>query len=115
MMLQMHIDHDKLTLETESDVEQKVIMPLLTSGSYLGIPEGRIFTKKYLAPTELDKRAGRATGYYPDYSVWMGGFPVLIVEAKGPGEPLETDYHEAALYARHLNQSYPTNANPCRL
>lgn len=110
----MHIDHDKLVLETESDVEQKVIMPLLTSGGYLGIPESRVFTKKYLAPTELDKRAGRVTGYFPDYSVWMGGFPVLIVEAKAPDEPVEAGYREAALYARHLNQSYPTNVNPCR-
>jgi len=110
----MHIDHDKLILETESDVEQKVIMPLLASGAYLGIPQQRIFTKKYLVPTELDKRAGRVTGYFPDYSVWMSGFPVLIVEAKGPDEPPHVGYREAALYARHLNQSYPTNINPCR-
>ncbi len=108
----MHIDHDQMVLETESDVEQKVIMPLLTSGTYLGIPQSGIFTKKYLAPTELDKKAGRAYGYYPDYSVWMKRFPVLIVEAKAPDEAVEIGYREAALYARHLNQSYPTNINP---
>jgi hypothetical protein len=33
----MHIDHENLTLGNESDVEQKVIMPLLTGAAYLGI------------------------------------------------------------------------------
>jgi hypothetical protein len=110
----MHIDHDGLVLETESDVEQKVLMPLLVGGAYLGIPGNRIFTKEYLAPTPLDKVAGRIGGYVPDYTAWMRGFPLLIVEAKAPDVAPETGYREAALYARHLNQSYPTGVNPCR-
>jgi hypothetical protein len=110
----MHIDHDNLTLKTESDVEQKIIMPLLMESIYLEIPEGKIFTKKYLAPTLLDKTAGREGGYFPDYTIWMRGFPVLVVEAKAPEVPSEAGYREASLYARHLNQSYPTNLNPCR-
>ena len=110
----MHIDHDNLTLQTESDVEQKVIMPLLVGNIYLAIAESKIFTKKYLAPTELDKKAGRSSGYYPDYTAWMSGFPVLVVEAKAPDVPAETGYREAALYAGHLNRSYPTNINPSR-
>ncbi|MGA9527621.1 MAG: type I restriction enzyme HsdR N-terminal domain-containing protein [Terriglobales bacterium] len=110
----MHIDHDNLVLQTESDVEQKVVMPLLTGNMYLAIGERRIFTKKYLAPTDLDKKAGRTTGYYPDYTAWMGGFPVLVVEAKAPDVQAETGYREAALYAGHLNRAYPTNINPCR-
>lgn len=77
----VHINHDNLTLETESDVEQKVVMPLLLGHAYLDIPEKQIFSKQYLAPTVLDKAAGRESGYYPDYTAWMQGFPVLVVEA----------------------------------
>ncbi|MGO9271594.1 MAG: type I restriction endonuclease [Terriglobia bacterium] len=110
----MHIDHDNLALSTESDVEQKIIMPLLTGTMYLDIPADKIFTKQYMAPTPLDKAAGREGGYYPDYAIWMRGFPVLIVEAKAPDVPAEVGYREASLYARHLNQSYRTNLNPCR-
>jgi len=110
----MHIDHDQLGLNTESDVEQKVLMPLLAGPSYLAIPPKAIFTKQYLAPTPLDKAAGRVTGYVPDYSIWMLGFPILIVEAKAPDVSPETGYREAGLYARHLNQVYPSNTNPCR-
>ena len=110
----MQIEHDQLTLNTESDVEQKVLMPLLAGPSYLGIAQAAIFTKQYLAPSLLDKAAGRRSGYVPDYSIWMLGFPVMVVEAKAPDVSSETGYREASLYARHLNQAYPTNTNPCR-
>jgi len=109
----MHIDHDNLTLHSESDVEQKVVTPLLSGDIYLEVSNRQIFSKQYLAPTVLDKTAGRTTGYYPDYTVWMRGFPVLVVEAKAPDVPSENGYREASLYARHLNQSYPTGLNPC--
>ena len=110
----MHIDCDNLALETESDVEQKVVMPLLAGEAYLGIPSKAIFTKKYFAPSLLDKNAGRAGGYYPDYAAFMRSFPVLIVEAKAPDVPAEVGFREASLYARHLNQGYPPDLNPCR-
>lgn len=110
----MHIDCDNLVLCNESDVEQKVVMPLLAGAAYLGIPQDRIFTKTYLAPTILDKTAGRDSGYFPDYSIWMHGFPVLVVEAKAPEVPSETGYRDASLYARHLNVRYRTDLNPCR-
>lgn len=110
----MHIDHDHLVLNNESDVEQKVILPLLSGAAYLDIPQNSIFTKEYLAPSVLDKAADKTSGYFPDYSVWMHGFPVLIVEAKAPDIASELGYREASLYARHLNQRYPTDLNPCR-
>jgi hypothetical protein len=109
-----HIDHDGLVVRTESDVEQKVLMPLLNGEAYLAIPETQIHTKEYLAPTKLDKTAGKTTGYFPDYSVWSCGFAIMIVEAKAPGVPTDEGYREASLYARHLNQNYPTGLNPCR-
>jgi hypothetical protein len=64
----MHIDHEGIVLVTESDVEQKVIMPLLVGAAYLGILPPNVFTKQYLAPADLDKRAGRTSGYFPDYT-----------------------------------------------
>ena len=44
---------------TESDVEQKVILPLLTSSELLGISHDLIRSKTYLAPTAFDKKAGK--------------------------------------------------------
>jgi hypothetical protein len=110
----MHIDHANLLLTSESDVEQKVIMPLLTGAGFLDLPLDQIYTKEYLAPTELDKKAGKTGGYYPDYSVWIRSFPLMIVEAKAPDVPSEEGYREASLYARHLNQGYRTGLNPSR-
>jgi hypothetical protein len=104
---------DDVVLSTESDVEQKVIMPLLTSERFLAIPYPNVQTKLYLAPTSLDKAAGKTTGYYPDYSIWLHGLPVMIVEAKAPDVSPEVGYREASLYARHLNQKFPAGINPC--
>src|SRR5690242_4846092 len=98
----------------EAAVEQQIVYPLLTSPGLLSIPAEAIKPKNYLAPTELDKAAGRSSGYYPDYSVWMLGHPVLIVEAKDPSIPSQTGFREACLYARHLNVRYTAGFNPCK-
>lgn len=98
---------------TEADVELKVVTPLLTNPNYLAIPTASIQGKTYLAPTVLDKKAGKTGGYYPDFSVWELGFAVLIVEAKEPGIPVEVGFREACLYARHLNAEYKSGINPC--
>jgi hypothetical protein len=113
-MASAHIDPDNLVVKTESDVEQKVLMPLLSGEAYLAIPQPQIHTKGYLEPTKLDKEAGKTGGYFPDYSVWGCGFLVMVVEAKAPSVAVEEGYREASLYARHTNQSYPTGLNPCR-
>ena len=99
----MHIDHDNLDLRSEGDVEAKLLIPLLCGELYLGIPSQNFFAKEYSAPSDIDKGAKVPGGYYPDFSVWVNGFPVLIVEAKTPGTPVEQAYREAQLYARHLN------------
>jgi hypothetical protein len=99
---------------TEADVELKVIMPLLTNQNFLAIPSTSIKGKTYLAPTVLDKGAGKTGGYYPDFSVWELALPVLIVEAKGPEVSVDVGYREASLYARHLNQDYKSGVNPCK-
>jgi hypothetical protein len=53
-------------LKNESDVEQKVIYPLLSGGNYLAINDRHIKTKDYMAPSRIDKSAGKSIGYYPD-------------------------------------------------
>ena len=99
-------------LRTESDVEQKLLMPLLSHPSFLGIPSAWIRTKEYMEPTEIDKRAGRRRGYFPDYSVWLGGIPLLIIEAKEPEVTVLSGIREARLYAGEINKRYPPNVNP---
>jgi hypothetical protein len=103
-----------VALSNEADVEQKIVYPLLTSPAWLAIDPDAVKPKSYLAPTQLDKESGRRTGYYPDFSVWMLGVPVLLVEAKDPEVSAKIGFREACLYARHLNSRYPTNVNPCR-
>ena len=100
-------------VETEADVETKVLWPMLTGANFLAIPETSIRGKNYLAPTPLDKAAGKTKGYYPDFSVWEKALPILIVEAKAPDVEAEVGYREAALYARHLNQQSKSGLNPC--
>jgi len=100
-------------VENEAAVEQKVLFPLLTLPAYLALPPDAVKPKAYLAPTPLDKEAGRTTGYFPDYSVWIHGYPILIVEAKDPSVAAEKGFREASIYARHLNARYPTGMNPC--
>jgi hypothetical protein len=98
----------------EAAVEHEVLYPLLTEQGKLAIPADFVKPKQYLSPTQLDKKAGRISGYYPDFSVWLIGFPVAVIEAKDPSVASETGFREACLYARHLNSRYPSGINPCK-
>jgi GTPase SAR1 family protein len=103
---------DAAELRTESDIEQKLIYPLLTHVSYLDLPSNWVRTKEYMTPTDIDKAAGKRFGYFPDYSVWVRGLPLLIVEAKTPDVSIESALREARLYAIEINKRYPPNVNP---
>src|SRR3954447_18740989 len=100
---------------TEADVESKVVERLLTDSAFLGIPPTSIRSKTYLAPTATDKRSGKSHGYIPDFSVWIDGLPILIVEAKAPDVQTAAGYREATLYALHLNRQFKSKLNPCSL
>jgi hypothetical protein len=52
---------------TESDVEQKFIMPLLTHPSFLEIPSKGILTKKSLRVLSFVSKSSLPKGYIPDY------------------------------------------------
>lgn len=59
----MNLPFETETVVTEADVELKVIWPLLTDNNFLTIPSESIEGKHYLAPTILDKSAGRTGGW----------------------------------------------------
>ena len=101
---------DCAQLATESDVEQKLILPLLKE--VLGFNTEEIKTKEYLVPTDIDKGAGKKLGYYPDYLIYLGGIPVLVVEAKAPSISIDVGYREARLYAVEINKRFGEGINP---
>ena len=112
---------DPAEFVTEGDVENKLVYPFLVHPSFLGIPHEWVRSKEYMEPTEIDKGGGKRYGYIPDYSVWRSGFPILIVESKRPGEPIEQALREAHMYANRINNRYsrqhppparPSNAAP---
>jgi GTPase SAR1 family protein len=103
---------DVADLRNESDVEQKLVYPLLTNASYLGIPTAWIRSKEYMTPTEIDKAAGRRFGYFPDHSIWVSGLPLVVGETKEPGVKIEVALREARMYADQVNKRYPPEVNP---
>ena len=108
------VDLGRTECGSESDVEQKIVLPLLTATEWLRIPANAVHTKHYLPPTTIDKGRKSKGGYYPDYSVWVDGLPVFIVEVKSPNESAEEGLREAQLYAHEINKVYPPGVNPVR-
>lgn len=102
-------------LQTESDVEQKFAMPFLVSArpQGLGFLPAEIFTKPNIRHFKIGKGVSSKL-YFPDYIVTFDGLPVLIVEAKAPGEDLAAAAGECRLYAGELNAEYPHGINPVK-
>jgi hypothetical protein len=100
-------------LNNESDVEQKLVYPLLVSDSPSGLGLGsfKILTKANIRRFPIGKGNDRKI-YFPDYVVTNGGFPLVVLEAKSPGEDLEEAFREARLYAAELNAIFTTGVNP---
>lgn len=103
-----------MTFASESDVEQKFIFRFLTmpSPEGLGFKTGDFKTKANIRKIALDK-GNKKQLYFPDYAIIIDGLPLLIIEAKTPGEDLVVALREARLYATEINCSYPRNVNPC--
>ncbi|MCM5530250.1 type I restriction endonuclease [Parasegetibacter sp. NRK P23] len=106
---------DPKSLLSESDVEQKVIWPLLTKGEPIGLgyTKADIQTKINLRKLEIDKGA-KSQLYYPDYLLSLQGVPQIIVEAKKPNEDLHEAYRQASLYASEINRYFEAGINPCK-
>lgn len=116
MEVSMALFCDYTSLETESDVEQKLIYPILTSAPPmgLGLKDTEILTKSVLR-RKLIGKGQKQKYYYPDYLVTIRGIPILILEAKKPGEPLGDAYAEARLYATEVNSGFVHSINTCQL
>ena len=101
-------------LKTESDVEQKLLWPLMTTPlpSGLALHTTDIMTKPNLRRFEIGKGNNRKL-LFPDYAVIIAGLPVLIIEAKAPGEDLSIALDEARMYGNELNALFPSGLNPC--
>lgn len=101
-------------LKTESDVEQKFILPMLTSVSPIGLgyTNADFKTKTELKEIVIGKGASKKS-YFPDYVITIQGLPALIIEAKKPGEDIEEAMREARLYCTELNAEFAHNLNPC--
>lgn len=104
----------EMELITESDVEQKFILKLLTEPLPIGLgyKNGDFKTKANIKRISIDK-GNKKHLYFPDYAAIIDGLPLLIIEAKTPGSDLEEAMREARLYATEINASYPRNINPC--
>lgn len=103
-------------LLNESDVEQKVVLPLLTNEEPdgLGYNETHIQTKMSLRKLKIEKRKNSKL-YYPDYVILIEGLPLLVIEVKKPKENLEEAFREARLYSLEINSLYKEGINPCKL
>ena len=101
-------------LLTESDVEQKLVWPVLTSSSPvgLGFSAADIVTKLNIRRLEIGKGSNRRI-YFPDYLAVLAGLPLLVIEAKAPSESVELSLDEARLYANEINSLLPSGINPC--
>ena len=97
---------------TESDVEQKFIMPLLTHPSFLEVPSKAILTKKSMRVLSFVDKSSLPKGYVPDYIIFFNGYPILVIEAKPPDVAVKQAIDEARMYGQLLNQHFPTKINP---
>jgi type I site-specific restriction-modification system R (restriction) subunit len=107
---------DQIFLVNESDVEQKVVIPLLTNAEPDGLGYSYIHyqTKNSLKKLNIDKRNSSKV-YYPDYVILIEGLPLIVIEVKKLNEDLQEAYREARLYALEINSFYKSNINPCSL
>ena len=100
-------------LQNESDVEQKLIYPLLAGEEPLGLGllPSEILTKQNIKRITIGKGNERKS-YFPDYLILVGGIPLAVIEAKGPKEDLDEAYREARLYASEVNAAFNPGMNP---
>lgn len=99
----------------ESDVEQKLINPLLVAHD----PEGlSLSPSEYKTKPNIKKLAiGKGNGkklYHPDYVILLRGWPLVVIEAKAPGEDIGVAVQEARRYASEINAEYAPSINPCK-
>lgn len=100
-------------LENEGDVELKLLIPLLTRPSPigLGLPLSYVQAKSNIRRFLIGKGSDQKL-YFPDFLIVVAGIPLAVIEAKGPGEDVAEGLRQARLYAAELNAIFPSGTNP---
>lgn len=101
---------ERAALNNESDVEQKMLYPLLRD---LGYSDTEVKTKDIIEAHFIGKGKARKK-YAPDYIIEFQGKPVLVLEAKSPEENVDQFKHEPQDYSIVLNRKY-IGINPIQL
>ena len=102
-------------LNNESDVEQKFLYQFLTEQRPLGLglPPEVIQSKTNIRRLTIGKGSDQKS-YFPDYLVVNMGFPLVVVEAKSPGDRLDDGFREARLYATEINALFGHGIAPAQ-
>src|SRR5690242_13183584 len=100
--------------QSEADVEQKFIYPLLTHPSFLEIPPKAILGKRSLGTMSFVNKSALPRNYVPDFLISYSGYPVCVIEAKEPETSVDVALKEARIYGQILNQNFPSGINPVR-
>lgn len=107
------MNHVATGLENEGDVELKLVIPLLTRPSPmgLGLPLSYVQAKSNIRRFMIGKGSDQKL-YFPDFLIVVAGIPLAVIEAKGPGEDVSEGLRQARLYAAELNAIFPSGTNP---
>lgn len=103
-------------LQNESDVEAKLVAPLLMAPEPYGLSFSAtsIQTKANIRRFRIGKGSDQKL-YFPDYILVTHGLPLAVIEAKSPNENVAEGFREARLYACELNAIFPSGINPARV
>lgn len=110
----LKIKQTELYSLTEADIENKIIIPILTTLFNINIEyiSSKPYIKKTAPSFDIGKGNKKKEGYIPDFIVYIDGLPLVIIEAKSPDKNINDAMEEASLYALELNKKYPSNINP---
>ena len=92
-------------LTNEASVEKWFIDPLLT---HLGYGADDQLVKTSIQELAIGK-GSKSSLYKPDYILMSGGFPIIVIDAKAPGEDINDWVRQCRSYCLELNQMYEHN------
>ena len=96
---------DSNNLSNESDVESLFVDRLISD---LSFPDEKVKRKNSI--DRLTIGAGsRSENYKPDYVLYFGEFPKIVIDAKSPSENIYDYTYQVSNYALLLNQRFDEN------
>jgi type I restriction enzyme M protein len=93
------------TLTNEASVENWFVDPLL---AHLGFTPDDIFLKTSIRELKVG-RGSKSSLYKPDYVVRINSFPILVIDAKAPGEDIKKWVEQCGSYCLETNKMYEHN------